>query len=206
MSRALPAALTVAAFALVAASVALAAPVSQPLNPPVPPYYTCHAVGNGTICTGTAPAESWGPIDTALEGIPISCGAFDVYDSGTDVLSASRMYDADGNLVRRVLRDDYTYGAFSNPLTGTVVPYSQSDIRTQELGVPGDLGSITETTRWNIHFHMPGAGSPVFMNTGRTVQGPDGTVESMAGRLDFFTLFGGGDTAVLGPLCAALGA
>jgi hypothetical protein len=183
-------------------------PAAQTLNPPAPSYYSCKAVGNGTICEGQPPLESFGPIDTALEGPPIVCGsgpsAFDIYDSAVDQVTARRLYDADGNLVKRVLRDDYLFGEFSNPLTGKAVPYSQSDIRTDVLAVPGDLGSATETTTWNIHFHVPGSGAPVFENTGRTVQTPDGTIESRAGRLDYFDLFLDGDTSVLGALCAAL--
>jgi hypothetical protein len=194
---------------LVGASAGVAGqPVTQPLNPPAPAYYTCKAIGQGTICAGSPPIESFGPIDTALEGSPIVCGsgasAFDVFDAATDVVTARRVYDADGNLIRRVLRDDYTFGEFSNPLTGATVPYSQSDIRTDVFAVPGDLGSATETTTWNIHFHARGAGAPVLMNTGRTVQSPDGTLESRSGRLEFFDIFGAGETSLLAPLCAAL--
>jgi hypothetical protein len=198
-----------AAIALIVASAGVAGqPVTQPLNPSPPSYYTCMAVGQGTICEGSPPVESFGPIDTALEGLPIVCGsgatAFDVFDSATDVVTARRVYDAGGNLVRRVLRDDYTFGEFSNPLTGATVPYSQSDIRTDVFAVPGDLGSATETTTWNIHYHARGAGAPVLMNTGRTVQSPDGTIESQSGRLEFFDIFGGGETSLLAPLCVAL--
>ena len=198
-----------AAGALAAASGGIAGqPVTQTLNPPPPSYYTCMAVGQGTICEGTPPVESYGPIDTAVEGLPIVCGSgasgFDVFDAATDVVTARRVYDADGNLVRRVLRDDYTFGEFSNPLNGATVPYSQSDIRTDVFEVPGDLGSATETTTWNIHVHASGAGAPVIVNTGRTVQSPDGTIESQSGRLDYFDIFGGGQTSLLEPLCAAL--
>lgn len=194
-----------AGTALVAASAGVAGqPVTQTLNPPAPSYYTCMAVGQGTICEGNPPVDSYGPIDAGLV-----CGtgasAFDVFDTATDVVGARRIYDADGNLVRRVLTDDYTFGEFSNPLTGATVPYSQTDIRTDAFAVPGDLGSATETTTWNIHFHAPGAGAPVLMNTGRTVQAPDGTIESQSGRLEFFDIFGGGQTSLLAPLCAALG-
>jgi hypothetical protein len=203
------ASLAVAVTALVTTSAGLAGqPVTPTLNPPAPSYYTCMAVGEGTICEGNPPVESYGPIDTAAEGLPIVCGSgastFHVFDTATDVVTARRVYDADGNLVRRVLRDDYTFGEFSNPLTGATVPYSQSDIRTDVFAVPGDLGSATETTTWNIHLHVAGAGAPVLMNSGRTVQSPDGTIESQSGRLEFFDIFGGGQTSLLEPLCAAL--
>jgi hypothetical protein len=202
---------TVWGAALAAASGRLAGqPVTPPLNPPAPSYYTCNTVGNGTICTGNPPVESFGPFDTAIEGIPIVCGsgagAFDVFDQATDQVSARRVYDADGNLVRRVLTDDYTFGEFSNPLTGAIVPYGQSDIRTDVLAVPGDLGSATETTTWNIHYHAAGDGAPVFMHTGRTITAPDGTIEFRAGQLDFLNVFVDGDTTLLDPICTALGA
>ena len=100
-------------------------PVTQTLNPPAPSYYTCKATGDKTICTGNPPTESYGPIDTADEGTPIVCGsgpaAFHVFDAGTDEVTARRVYDSDGNLVQRVLTDDYTFGEFSNPLTGASV-------------------------------------------------------------------------------------
>ena len=61
-----------AAGALAAASGGIAGqPVTQTLNPPPPSYYTCMAVGQGTICEGTPRVESFGPIDTALEGDPL---------------------------------------------------------------------------------------------------------------------------------------
>jgi len=199
-----------AASALVPVSAGFAGqPVTQTPNPPAPSYYTCKTVGEGTICEGNPPTESYGPIDTALGPDPIVCGtgasAFDVFDTATDELTARRVYDADGNLVRRVLTDDYTFGEFSNPLTGATVPYSQSDIRTDVLAIPGDLGSATETTTWNIHYHAAGAGAPVLVNTGRTVRSPDFTIEFRAGRLEFLDIFVDGDTSLLTPLCAALG-
>jgi hypothetical protein len=199
-----------AASALLCASAGTAGrPATQTLNPPAPSYYACKSVGQGTICEGNPPVDSFGPIDTADEGPPIVCGtgasAFHVFDSATDVLSARRVYDENGDLVRRVLRDDYTFGEFSNPLTGAAAAYGQSDIRTDVLAVPGDLGTATETTTWNIHVHAPGGGAPLLVNTGRTVTAPDGTIESRAGRLEFFEIFADGDTSLLGPLCAALG-
>ena len=200
-----------AAGALIFASAGLAdEPVAQTLNPSPPSYYTCKTVGNGTICEGSPPIESYGPIDTADEGIPLVCGtgssAFDIFDQGTDQVTARRVYDENGNLVHRVLRDDYSFGQVSNPLNGATVPYDQQDKRTDDFAVPGDLGSATETTNWKITYHLPGGGAPLFINTGRTVQAPDGSTEFFAGRLDFWKLFVDGDTSVLGPLCTALGA
>jgi hypothetical protein len=185
-------------------------PVTQTLNPPPPSYYTCNAVGAGTICTGQPPLESYGPIDTADEGSALVCGtgsdAFDIFDAAVDQVTARRVYDENGDLVRRVLRDDYSFGQFSNPLNGATVPYDQRDTRTDVFAVPGDLASATETTTWESTFHVRGGGAPPLVNSGRTVQAPDGTIESYSGRLDFLKLFVEGDTSVLGPLCTALGA
>ena len=195
---------TVCGAALAAASGGLAGqPVTQPLNPPPPPWQTCKAVGDGTICEGTN-VESYGPIDTG-----IVCGsgakAFDIFDTGTDDYSIWKKFDTDGNLIRRVFHDHYTFGQFSNPLSGAVVPYTQTDTRIDVPAVPGDLSSATETTTWGSVFHLPGAGAPVFWNSGRTLQFPIfGPTEFSAGRLDWFEL-ADGDTSVLGPLCAALG-
>ena len=195
---------SVCGAALAAASGGLAGqPVTQPLSPPPPPWQTCKAVGDGTICEGTN-VESYGPVDSG-----IVCGsgasAFDIFDTGTDDYSVWKKFDTDGNLVRRVFHDHYTFGQFSNPLDGAVVPYTQTDTRIDVLAVPGDLNSATETTTWGSVFHLPGAGAPVLWNSGRTVQFPIlGATEFSAGRLDFFQL-ANGDTSVLGPLCAALG-
>jgi len=195
---------TVCGAALAAATGGLAGqPVTQPLNPTPPPWQTCKAVGDGTICEGTN-VESYGPVDSG-----IVCGsgasAFDIFDTGTDDYSVWKKFDTDGNLVRRVFHDHYTFGQFSNPLDGAVVPYRQTDTRIDVLAVPGDLNSATETSTWGSVFHLPGAGAPVFWNSGRTVQFPIfGPTEFSAGRLDFFQL-ANGDTSVLGPLCAALG-
>ena len=199
----------VGALVLAAASLA-GQPVTQPLNPPPPPWQTCKAVGDGTICEGTN-VESFGPIDTADEGAPLVCGtganAFDVFDAGTDEYSVWKKFNTDGNLVRRVFHDHYTFGQFSNPLTGDAVPYTQTDTRIDELAVPGDLSSATETTTWQGLVHLPGAGAPVFWNSGRTIQFPiGGATEFSAGRLGIWQLFVDGDTSVLDPLCAALGA
>lgn len=196
-----------AAVVLVSTGVA-GPPAALTLNPPAPSYYVCKTVGNGTICEGSPPVESYGPIDTADEGSPIVCGsgasAFHVFDTATDVVHARRIYDANGNLVRRVLTDDYTFGEFSNPLTGATVAYTQRDRRTSDFSLPGDLASATETTTWEVSFHVPGAGAPVLLNNGRTVVGPDGAIESRAGRLEFFDLFADGDTSVVDRLCDAL--
>jgi hypothetical protein len=192
-----------AAGALVIVSAGLAgAPVTQTLNPPPPPWQTCKAVGSGTICEGTN-IESYAPVDTG-----IVCGsgahAFDIFDSATDEYFVRKLFDENGNLVHRFFHDHYTFGENSNPLTGARVPYTQTDTRTEIFAVPGNLSSATTTTTWEIQAHLPG-GAPLFRNTGRTVQAPDGTTLFRAGPLGFWDLFEDGDASVLDPICAALG-
>ena len=160
-------------------------------------------------CSTSRRLESYGPIDTALEGPALVCGsgsdAFDIFDTGADQVTARRVYDENGNLVRRVLRDDYSFGQFSNPLNGAAVPYDQRDTRTYVLAVPGDLSSATETATFESAYRLK-EGAPLLLNDGRMIFAPDGTVESYSGRLDWVKLFVEGDTSVLDPLCTALGA
>jgi len=174
---------------------------AQELNPPPPSFETCKTVGNGTICQGNR-TFSYGPDDTS-----IVCGsganAFDIYDSATNNQVASRSYDQNGNLTRRVIHEAYSFGQFSNPLTGAVVPYTQHDTISYVLAVPGDFSTASETNVGEVIF-KPAHGAPVFLNAGRTVFAPDGTVEFRAGPQDFLDYFVNGDTSVIQPLCAAL--
>jgi hypothetical protein len=177
-------------------------PVTQTLTPPPPPFEICKAIGTGTICQGAA-TLSYGPVDTG-----IVCGngssAFDIFDAGTFDRHAARYYDQDGNLTRRVKHDQYTSAQFSNPLTGAAVPYTQSNTTTDVLAVPGDLGSITETSVGENNYTVPHLGA-VFLNAGRSVTSPDGSLDFEAGPQGFLAYFVNGDASVLQPLCAALG-
>src|SRR5439155_4515204 len=117
------------ALALVPSALA-GQPVTQTLTPPPPSFYTCMAVGSGTICHGTI-SESSGPEQTGLV-----CGsgaeAFNAWQTASFDERAARYYDGDGNLTRRVLRDEVS-GQFINPSTGTVVPWTQHEIHTTVL-------------------------------------------------------------------------
>ena len=88
-------------------------------------------------------------------------------------------------------------------LTGTVVPYNQTDTISDVLAVPGDLGSATETTTGE-NIYRPADGAPVFVNAGRTVFALDGTLEFRAGPQSFLDYFVDGDTAAIDALCSAL--
>jgi len=204
-------ALSTAAGALVLTSAAFAGhPLTQTLNPPPPPYETCNAVGAGTICQGTV-SFTYAPVDTAaVFGTPLVCGsgpsAFDIFDSVVTANSlARRIYDADGNLVRRMRVDHVEAGQYSNPVSGAAVPYSSLQAIDDVLAVPGNLGSATETLAGEWIFR-PAHSAPVFLSAGRLVLAPDGTLDFRSGPQAFMDLFVNGDASVLDPLCAALGA
>ncbi len=153
-----------AAGALVFATAGFAGqPVTQTLNPPPPSYEICKAVGDGTICQGTT-TFSEGPIDTADEGLPLACGsgagAFHAYDSFVDNRLARRIYDGNGDLVKRY-RYDTSDGRYSNPLTGASVPYKSTLTNVDNLRVPGDLGSAIEQTTGEFIVRPASGGSRV---------------------------------------------
>jgi hypothetical protein len=177
-------------------------PVTQTLTPEPPSFYSCKAVGVGVLCQGSRPL-SYGPVD-----IGISCGsgasAFDIWDRGAYEQRAMRWYDANGNLVQRVVHENYNLGEFTNRLTGATVTYSQVDTITDVLAVPGDLSSATETEEGQ-NIYRGADGRIVFMNAGRTVHGADGNLEFRSGPQNFLDYFVDGDTSVIAPLCAALG-
>ena len=176
-------------------------PAGQTLTPPPPSFETCKSVGNGTICEGARP-EAYGPIDTGIV-CGSGSGSFDIFDRGAFRQHAIRYYNANGDLMRRVIHEEYSLGQFSNPLTGTVVPYNQTDTISDVLAVPGDLGSATETTIGE-NIYRPAHGAPVFVNAGRTVFALDGTLEFRAGPQSFLDYFVDGDTAAIDALCSAL--
>jgi hypothetical protein len=185
------------------ASATAGPPVTPTLNPPPLDFYTCNTVGNGTICHGSR-TLTVDPYDTE-----IVCGsgasAFDIWDQGIAVDQvATRYYDADGNLTRRVVHEDWRPGQFSNPLTGAVVPYRQTSNIVDVLAVPGDFGSATETQTGQNNFTVGGHGI-VLQNSGRVVTAPDGTVEFSSGKQNIADYFDNGNAAVLDELCSVLG-
>src|SRR5436190_4734456 len=169
---------TICATGLAAATGAFAAPPAPgTLVPPPPPFETCKAVGNGTICAGSI-ASSYGPVDTGL-ACGSGAGMFDVFDSASVNEVARRVYDADGLLLRRDRHDRYV-GQLSNPAANTSLPYTQVQEITDELTVPGDLGSATTTMTGQFHVGG-GGGAPALIGAGRLVFAPDGSVEFQAG-------------------------
>lgn len=182
-----------------APAVIAGAPVTQTLVPPPPSFETCKAFGDGTLCEGSI-ADSYGPIDTGIV-CGSGPGAFHVFDSASTNEVARRVYDANGFLVRRD-RHDRADGQLSNPAAGTSLPYTQVQEITDELAVPGDFASATTTTTGQFHLRADG-GAPMVIGAGRTVFGPDGTLEFQAGPTGLLDLIFGAPSAVQ-PVCAAL--
>jgi hypothetical protein len=188
---------------LVAPAAALAGqPVTQALNPPPPAFYTCMAVGDGTICQGDQ------VVIRAPEPTDVSCGsgpsAFQLSDQGTVYQHATRYYDHDGNLTRRVNHERWVDSAWSNPATGAIVPYTQSSVTTTILAVPGDFDSATETTRGENIYRTVDGGKPIMMSVGRIAIGPDDDLIAWSGKQWVVSLFFDGDPSVLDQVCAAL--
>jgi hypothetical protein len=183
-----------------AAAVAAAPRPTAELNPAPPDGYTCTANGTGTVCH----LDATNVFDPAPSGIVCGDGAtaFDVFDQATRRLVATRWYDRDGNLVKRIRENWFSDARFST-VTGSAVDYRQHDTDTDYFAVPGDLGSATIYSQNSLVATAPGWGV-VAMEAGRTVVDADGNVEQN-GRRDLSDYFVGDPTS-LDRLCAALGA
>ena len=90
------------------------------------------------------------------------------------------------------------------PLTGTTVAYTQHNVTTGVLAIPGDLSTETQTLRGETNFTIPHMGA-IFLNAGKKVYAPDGSEEFSAGPGGFDAYFSG-DTSATQELCAALAA
>ena len=176
-------------LALASVSPAGAAPPSaQDLNPAPPDIYTCNPVGAGTICR----AHTVEPYENEPTGI--FCGTVEILDNGIRDVDATRWYDSDGNLTRRLRMFLFRDAHLSNPATGRTLTYSQHNADNEDLGVPGDLASATLSSGGHLSITAPGFG-PVLIDTGHLVIDPEGAVLARSGvsRLD------------ADALCAALG-
>jgi hypothetical protein len=186
-----------------AASAQSGQPCPSTLNPLPLSFETCQTVGGGTIASGSrVVSDPFG--DT---GIPCAtgAGAFDIFNQDTFDQHATRWYDQNGNLTRRHIYDHYTFGQNSNPLAGTVVPYTQTTIENDEYTIPGDMSSGTATITGSNTFHDPGTGAPVLWGNGRQlISNVDGSLIEGSGRNDFTLFFYENDPAAFDLICAAL--
>jgi len=177
-------------------------PVAQTLNPPAPEFYDCIAVGGGTICHGSRVFENpAAPTD-------VFCGSgadmFEVYDQGIVHQLASRYYDRDGNLTKRVVQERWTDAQWSNPLSGEVVPYIQTNTSTDVLAIPGDFASSTLTNRGQNIYWASDGGKPIMLSVGRAIFGPGDELIGFSGHQWAVSAFYLGDPSVLDDVCSAL--
>jgi hypothetical protein len=185
-----------------APAVIAAPPVVQTLNPVPPDFYTCSPNGGGTICRALT-SDPYGPDPTGIF-CGSGAGSFEVLDTATRVIRATRYYDADGNLTRRVRTFDFDGAHLSNPLTGAVLAYHQRNIDWNVLAVPGDLSTATTSGHGELSVTAPGYGQ-VLHGAGVVVIGPDGSLLHQGGRDDLSDYYTTGDVSIVADLCAALG-
>ena len=173
-------------------------PPRSDLNPPPPDIYTCEGTGEQTICRASLRFHE-DPVSE--DGL---CPAFPVVDQGDVRQEFTRRYNADGDFVVRVKHETWTNSFWSNPLTGNTIPYTQRGTQTDRATVPGDLDSIRSTLVGENIYTDPVTHKKVLKSAGRTVFGPDGTLESSSGQQPFIQKFVFGDSSAFDALCAAL--
>ena len=140
-----------------------------------------------TICNFSQ-VEAYGPLDTG-----IVCGsgadAFDIFDQGVDSETQTFSFDEDDNLTKFTDHDVYSFGQWSNPATGAIVPYTQHNLGTVVFPVPGDFTSGTSTVAGE-NIYRVGAGQFVLQAVGRQVFNWDGSeLLSSHGRSAFVAAF-----------------
>jgi hypothetical protein len=180
------------AFALAPSALAGTPVDPTTLNPVPPDFYSCQADGLKTICRGSFE-------DTLVADDGPICGDLHFYEWTTSTTDVVRVYDANGDLVRRTGRSSLS-GFFSlSPIGAEPTINVIAHVNwVEEFTVPGDLSSGIETEHGLIN-HTGGSSAPGFgadlHASGRF--GPDG-IDGL--NHDFFTP--GANEA----FCAALGA
>ena len=186
---------------------ALAAPASartpvdpSTLNPAPPASFNAVCFSDGSHITCDL-AFSDPDIVDAPSGIV--CDGTELLVSQSRAVVGKRTYDADGNLLQRHFRESLD-GTFRNPDTGRVALWTQHDTTIDNLAVPGDLATGTESmSGLDSRIWLPGGGT-ILTDTGRTVLdvATDEVVKTSAHHP--FDAYFSGDPSALAPLCAAL--
>jgi hypothetical protein len=188
-----------------APAVIAAPPPGPALNPQPPSIYTCQDSGGGaTICRAHT-SEDYGPDPTGVF-CGSGAGAFEVLDSATRVIDATRYYDRDGNIVRRRRVVDFINPRYTNPLTGAVVPYTQRNPDWETFTVPGDLSSAIYYAHGMLQFTVPGMGTVLHESGTAVFVGDLGGELLHSGGPTELSDYYAGDTSLVADLCTALGA
>ena len=186
---------------------ALAAPASartpvdpSTLNPAPPASFNAVCFSDGSHITCDL-AFSDPDIVDAPSGIV--CDGTELLVSQSRAVVGKRTYDADGNLLQRHFRESLD-GTFRNPDTGRVALWTQHDTVVDNLAVPGDLNTGTESVSGLLTRVWLPDGGTILSDTGRVVVDvATGETLHASARHPFGAYFGGDPTA-LAPLCAAL--
>ena len=161
-----------------AAAPAQAAVDLDNLNPPPPDWYTCKATGSGAVCHGSHVGGHEGAEDGSCPQ------GFDILENALAYETAKRVYDRNGDLVERVLHDQWPHDPANiiyNSVTGKSVPYWGSGNERDTFTVPGYFDSIVARTSGNGYtVTVPGLGL-LIKDAGRLDFAPDGSVIEMRG-------------------------
>ena len=156
-----------AMLAIAIAPAAMAAGIDPgTLNPVPPDFYACNATGGGAICR----AHTVEPYSGEATGIWCGSGAsaVELLDNGVRDVEATRWYDRDLNLTRRVRMTIFRNAFLSNPANGRTLGYAQHNTDIDDLAVPGDFASSTFTGHGVLSITAPGYG-PLVLTAGRIV-------------------------------------
>ena len=156
-------------FLVALAFVAVHPAAAQGLTPPPPAGATCQTTGQGTICQGSFPGTQ------VNADIGVSCGSFQVLESGTFTVRFTIYYNQAGNVTQGVFHIRLV-GTLSNSVTGTSVPLERAQNATDTFAIPGDFSTVTHTDTGQVFtVTLPGSGL-ILHDVGRVVFAPDGTI------------------------------
>ena len=107
------------------------------LNPPPPAEFNpvCERLGGGIVCDL---AFSDPPVIDEPGGLV--CDGDQIFESWTRSVVGRRIYDSDGNLLKRQFQEDFV-GSFTNPSSGATIDFVTHATNIHVLSVPGDVAS-----------------------------------------------------------------
>ena len=194
--------LTTALTLSVATPVAAGEPVDpSTLNPPPNPAFNpvCERQGSFIVCEI---AFSDPPI--VDEPSELFCDGDQILISQTRAVIGRRIYDAEGNLLKRLFHEDFT-GSFTNASSGQTVDWVSHARVMHVVATPGDITS-GELLSAGLSIRITDSdGGTVLMDAGRLVfDEATGDFIASAGPHHFDDYFARGDLDALQPLCDAL--
>lgn len=170
------------------------------LNPPPPAEFNpvCERLGGSIVC------------DLAFSDPPVInqpselfCDGDQIFESWTRSVVGRRIYDADGNLLKRHFREELA-GSFTNPSSGVTVEWVTHATNIHVLAIPGDLASgVSSGAGLPIRITAPD-GATVLIDAGRLVFDAATEIVESHGPHHFDDYFIHGDVDALQPLCDAL--